>query len=170
MSDRMATTIDFGPVTKAQADYLMDGGGRLLPASNLTAVRAELIETSPEEVSWDPATGLVTVYDPEATWGSSQFEELRNLLRLAGIGYTLRQEPKYEYPGELIEWRPGMEAEHSTACDADGNAYVLGHELREWLDKIDPPSVATSAEMWAWLDETLGWSIPLLVSEKEVPV
>lgn len=45
------------------------------------------------------------------------------------FGFTVWQEPKYEYPGSLYRCFPG-EALFAANCDADGNVTVVADEVR----------------------------------------
>ena len=50
---------------------------------------------------------VLLLIDDQARWG--EFPELEAFLQEHNIPYTRRTEPKYEYDGEIVEFRPGSE-------------------------------------------------------------
>ena len=70
----------------------------------------------------DEDTGWITFRDDQARYG--EFEELEVLCRKLGLSYDRISEAKYEYDGEVVNWRPGMEQPLVEKADQSGNALI----------------------------------------------
>ena len=70
----------------------------------------------------DQETGLIIFRDDQARYGA--FEELEEACRKLGLSYERISEAKYEYDGEVVNWRPGMEQPLVEKADQSGNALI----------------------------------------------
>ena len=71
---------------------------------------------------------VLLLIDDQSRWG--EFPDLEAFLREHNIPYTRRTEPKYEYDGELVEFRPGSEPVVITT-NAAGHPVVSASVLAE---------------------------------------
>jgi hypothetical protein len=88
------------------------------------ATEADLLEA----VETEGGQGLLVLRDDEASWG--KFPGLETFLRRHDIAFDRHSSPKYEYDGELVHCRPGMEDTQFTATD-DGEGFVPLEAVRK---------------------------------------
>lgn len=65
------------------------------------------------------------IYGCDDQKSGGEFEDIEIACQELGLSYDRRTDPKYEYDGESVYWRPGMENSHLCLCNADGNNYLL---------------------------------------------
>ncbi len=127
MSDRFATQISIGgKIPRKVAEELC---GVISSEGLSLGWDGEPFEPKkPEDlVEADKDTGL-TLYDVERAWGS--FDDLEEFLVEHGIAFDRSHEPKYEYDGELVMFRPGMRVAEVFTADTSGKILVRAEELQ----------------------------------------
>lgn len=73
------------------------------------------------------------------------FEELEEACREAGIAYDRHSSAAYEYDGEFISWRPGMEQPFLCFAQDDGELVLQEKTIRQaiaYLDNDNEPSLS----------------------------
>ena len=70
----------------------------------------------------DPDTGLITFRNDQACYGV--FEELEELCCWLGLSFDRNSDARYEYDGELVRWRPGMERPLVENATQSGHALI----------------------------------------------
>jgi hypothetical protein len=98
------------------------GGGNFSPGSE-----DDLLEACNED-------GVLWFCDDQARWG--EFEELEPFLREHKLAFTRRTEPKYEYDGELVDFRPSV-VDECVTIDGSGNPMIKASELNSVKNALE---------------------------------
>lgn len=73
----------------------------------------------------------------DVSMGCDQIEEIKSLLRYAGMSYDHFYEARYENDGCIFYWRPGLSDDGETECfilaTQNGRPLILTEELRAWM-------------------------------------
>ena len=70
----------------------------------------------------DEDTGFIIFRDDQACYG--EFEELEERCRQLGLSYDRTSDARYEYDGELVRWRPGMDQPLVENATQSGHALI----------------------------------------------
>ena len=70
----------------------------------------------------DPDTGWITFRNDQACYGV--FEELEDLCCRLSLPFDRNSDARYEYDGELVRWRPGMERPLVENATQSGHALI----------------------------------------------
>jgi hypothetical protein len=124
VSKRLA--VQLCDAVRAEGVSLEWGGGRFAPKAP-----AELLDA----LDLRDNVQVLHACDDQANYG--EFPSLEAFLQQRGLPYTRLSEPKYEFDGELVDFRPGHKASR-VRTDAAGNPIVgIGDVLKasSLLDK-----------------------------------
>lgn len=133
MSDRFPTQIEIGGNVKRtiipallaaiNAEGLQDTWGNGLPV--LTSER-ELLERS--------EGGQLVFFDEERAWG--EFVDLEQFLVKHKVPFNRSHSPRYEYSGELVQFRAGMDAPEVAASNDSGTVVIEAPEIQRIRDML----------------------------------
>ena len=84
---------------------------------------------SEEELLKYKEKGALVFYDDERAWGC--FEDLEAFLVKRRIPFDRHQSPRYEYLGELVQYRQGMKWPQTAITGDDWNILVQACEVQE---------------------------------------
>jgi len=156
MSDRFPTQVKIGgKIKKALLP-------QLIAQINSQQLQREfgsdlpIIESETDLLKYKNQDGLLYFCREEQSWG--RFADLEKFLVEKGIAFDRHHSPRYEYLGELAQFRTGMKAPHVGIAKDDGalliDAFSL-QEIRDTLkkDKSDKGIQTVLREMdWLCLD------------------
>jgi len=121
MSDRIAAEIVIGgKLKRANLD-------EFLKAVKDQGVSLEwgdkFFEPTGEKDLLDGVSGEVLVLrDDQAPWG--EFEDLEKACRETGLSYDRSAEARYEFDGEVVRWRDGMDEPRRFCAGQEGGVHV----------------------------------------------
>ena len=88
----------------------------------------------------DEDTGFIIFRDDQACYG--EFEELEELCRELGLSYDRTSDARYEYDGELVRWRAGMEEPLVEDADKNGKRLIAGEHVEACLATLRAGRIA----------------------------
>jgi len=134
MSDRFPTQITIGgKIKKALLPHLID---RINRQQLQPEYRSDLppIESETHLLQYKNREGLLFFCREEQSWG--RFADLEKFLVEKGIAFDRHHSPRYEYPGELAQFRTGMRAPQVGIADDDGALLIDVFSLQEIRDML----------------------------------
>lgn len=86
-------------------------------------------------LSYVDRNGYLHFTDPERNWG--HFDDLEAFLEKNGIAFNRSAEPKFEYSGELVQFRTGMKNPVTSVCDDQENILVETYKVKAIRDSLE---------------------------------
>lgn len=141
MADRFATQITIGgtfTLTDQNAEAFDDFRSLL---QELAPQWGETNHYIPDISDLDEAMKDGYIYGCDDDRSGGEFEDLEIACQALGLQYDRNHSPKYEYPGDFVAWRPGMESVHLCSCDDNGNRYLTESQINEVIiNQLDDDS------------------------------
>ena len=131
MADRYPTKIRVGgPVKRQRLAALI----RAINAEGLQSDWGSCLPdiTSEEELLKNVEGGHLTYCDEERAWG--EFLDLEGFLVRESIPFNRWHAPRYEYDGELVQFRKGMDAPATAAANDNGVIVIEAPEIQRIRD------------------------------------
>jgi len=133
MSDRFPTQIEIGGRLKRS---LLPGLMKVINEEGLQNVWGNGIQpiTTEAELLQCVEDKHLYLCDDERSWG--EFPDLERFLVENDIAFDRSHSPRYECSGELVRFRPGMEAPISAIYSGSGTILVEVEEVRKIRDML----------------------------------
>lgn len=129
MADQFATQIEIGG-TLTLTDQNVEAFETFVSnLQELAPAWGETLYYLPDITELDETLKDGIIFGCNDQQSGGEFESLEIACQALGLQYDRQHDPKYEYDGESVSWRPGMESVHSCRCNADGKSYLLEEEV-----------------------------------------
>jgi hypothetical protein len=92
----------------------------------------------------EPNSGALVFYDENRAWGG--FDDLEEFLFERSIPFDRQHAGRYEYSGELVQFRPGMAGPQCAEVNDSGQIVVLAKEVQSVRDLLKNDGVAALAQ------------------------